>query len=86
MPPPYAKYYMALQQTTTPTKQTPAGVFIVSYSYVDSMGQPHTVEEQIIAYSTKGAAQIIQQYLSECNYLEHKITDVKLFDKIMVIG
>ena len=77
---------MALQQTTTPTKQTPAGVFRVSYTYISSTGEQHSVTEDVIAYSTKGAAQIIQQYLSECNYLEHKITDVKLFDKIMVVG
>jgi hypothetical protein len=76
-----AKYDMAAQQ-----KQTPAGVFIVSYSYVDTAGQQHTVEEQVIGYSSKNAISIIRQYLSECNYLETKILDVKLLDKIMVIG
>ena len=67
-------------------KSTPAGIWIVSYSYVDAMGTLHTAEDQIIGYSKRNAASIVQQYLSECNYLEHKITDVKLFDKIMVIG
>ena len=77
---------MALQQTPLPSKQTPAGVFTVSYVYVDATGTTHTVDDQIIAYSSKNAISIIQQYLSECNYLEHKITDVKLFDKIMIVG
>ena len=77
---------MALQQTTLPPKQTPAGVFRVTYSYTNSLGEQHTVTEDIVAASTKGATQIIQQYLTECNYLEHKITDVKLFDKIMIVG
>ena len=77
---------MALQQATTPTKQTPAGVFRVSYSYVSSTGEQHSVTEDVIGYSSKNAISIIQQYLSECNYLEHKITDIKLFDKITIVG
>lgn len=77
---------MALQQTPLPSKQTPAGVFRVTYSYTNSLGEQHTVTEDVIGYSSKNATQIIQQYLTECNYLEHKITDVKLFDKIMIVG
>ena len=67
-------------------KETPAGVFAVSYNYTDSTGTTHTVVEDIVAASTKGAAQIIQQYLSECNYQHYKITDAKLKEKIILVG
>ena len=67
-------------------KTTTAGVFIVSYSYVDATGEERTVSEDVIGYSPKGAAQIIQQYLSECNYQHYKITDAKLKEKIILVG
>jgi len=67
-------------------KETPAGVFVVSYNYTDSTGAAHTVDEDIVAFSSRGAAHIIQQYLSECNYPQYKVTDAKLKEKIFLVG